>query len=190
MTLHTAAPATTAATADRPIATGSACRHAAGLRRGHVLRRACRRGVALGDPLQLIMQIMRAVPPRVWIFSETLADDAVQRRRGQRLRGGHRGRIALQDSRDQARLTLPREGLLARHHLVDDRAEREDVRAGVSLFPLELLGSHVLQRAEDGAFARQPRTLRRQPRHPDLATDRLQLRQPKVEELSPRPSSA
>ena len=37
-------------------------------------------------------------------------------------------------------------------HLVEHRAEREDVRARVGLLAFELLGRHVLQRAEDRAL--------------------------------------
>jgi hypothetical protein len=48
-----------------------------------------------------------------------------------------------------------RERPLSRDHLVEHRAEREDVAAGVCLATLALLGRHVLKSAEDGAGAGQ-----------------------------------
>ena len=50
---------------------------------------------------------------------------------------------------------LPGERLLPGHHLVEHAAEREDVGARVGLAALELLGRHVLERAEDRAARRQ-----------------------------------
>ena len=46
------------------------------------------------------------------------------------------------------------ESSLAREHLVEDRAEREDVRAGVGGLAADLLGRHVAERAEDDAGLR------------------------------------
>ena len=50
---------------------------------------------------------------------------------------------------------LPSNALLARRHLVEHAAQREDVRARVGLLPLELLRRHVLKRAEDRPLLRQ-----------------------------------
>ena len=36
-----------------------------------------------------------------------------------------------------------------RRHLVENRAEGEEVRPGIGFLPLELLGSHVLEGPED-----------------------------------------
>ena len=70
----------------------------------------------------------------------------------ERLDRRDRRRFGVHDRADQARLALALERLLPGHHLVDDGAEREDVRARVSVFPFELLGCHVLQRAENRAL--------------------------------------
>ena len=55
----------------------------------------------------------------------------------------------MQDRADDARLCHAGECLLAGQHFVQDRAEREDVGARVGLAAVELLGCHVLQRAEN-----------------------------------------
>ena len=67
------------------------------------------------------------------------------------------GRVRSRIARDQARLALALERLLARQHLVEHRAEREDVRARVGLAAFELLRRHVLKRPEDRALRREAR---------------------------------
>ena len=47
------------------------------------------------------------------------------------------------------------ERLLASRHLVDERSERKNVRAGVGFLGFQLLGSHVLERPENRALSRQ-----------------------------------
>jgi hypothetical protein len=56
---------------------------------------------------------------------------------------------------DQAGLPLALERAATRAHLVQDRAERKDVGARVGVEALQLLGRHVLQRADDAAVRRQ-----------------------------------
>ena len=51
-------------------------------------------------------------------------------------------------------LRLSLEGAAAGRHLVQDGPEGEDVGAGVRFLPLELLGRHVLERAEDRSVLR------------------------------------
>ena len=93
----------------------------------------------------------------------------------------------MDDRGDERRLAPSGERLLPRRHLVEDQPEREDVRARVRFVPLELLGRHVLESAEERALRRQvlPR-LRRQ--HREARDERLRLRhgelcQPEVDEL-------
>ncbi len=57
----------------------------------------------------------------------------------------------LQDGRDERRRRVGRERALPGHHLVQDRAKRENVGARVGRMPLDLLGGHVRQRADDRA---------------------------------------
>ena len=110
----------------------------------------------LRDPLELVAQIACVLPSVLWILGEAGLDDAVERRRGHRLDRGDRRRVVLQDRRDQRGLTRARERLPPRRHLVEHRAEREDVRPRVGLLALQLLRRHVLEGPQDRAFLRQP----------------------------------
>jgi len=62
--------------------------------------------------------------------------------------------VAFQDRRDETGLAGCFERPTSGRHLVQDRSESEDVRAGVGFFPFQLLGRHVLQGAENGAIGR------------------------------------
>ncbi len=77
------------------------------------------------------------------------------------------------------------EGLPARQHLVKNGPEGEDIRAGVGFFSFELLRSHVLKRAEDGAITRQ-RLLRGLYRRAGVDGCLSELRQAEVEKHGPR----
>ena len=101
-----------------------------------------------------------ALPSALAVLRQALADDAVERRRRERRRHGHRRRVALEDRPDDARLAAALEGAPAGHHLVEHGAEREDVAARIDVAPLELLGRHVEQRAEDRARPGQRRRSR------------------------------
>ncbi len=83
------------------------------------------------------------------ILLQALLHDVVERRRRHRLDRRDRRRLGREDRRDQARLRLAVEGAPPRRHLVEERPEREDVGPRVGLRALELLGRHVLERAED-----------------------------------------
>jgi len=54
-------------------------------------------------------------------------------------------------------LGLSFERLLSRHHLVQHRAEGEDVGARVGVFAFDLFRRQVLQRADDGSLAGESR---------------------------------
>ena len=118
---------------------------------------------ALGDPAQLPFQVRRGLPALVGILGEARLHDAVERGRRHRLQLRDRLRLVAQDRGDEGRLRGAGEGLLARRHLVEHGAEGEDVGARVGVLALELLGRHVLERAEDRAFLREV-GLRRQRR--------------------------
>ena len=97
--------------------------------------------------------------------------------------GGWRSRI------DAIRLAcvLPSNAFSPGEHLVQHRAEREDVGARVRLAALELLGRHVLERAEDRAMTGQFGGCRGERREAGcLRGGRADLRQPEIEELGLR----
>ena len=75
--------------------------------------------------------------------------------------GGSSLRIA-----QQGRARLAFEGRAPRQHLEQHRAERKDVGACVGFEALDLLGRHVLKRAENRPLGRQVRRRRRQHREP------------------------
>src|SRR5712691_11376606 len=104
-------------------------------------------------------------------------------RRGQWLQFAYRLRLSADDRTDQARLRLTLECPLSRRHLVKQRAEGEDVGARIRFLSRELLGSHVLEGAEQCPFLSQwllcSGSL-------CCATDNRRLRQPEVEQLRAR----
>ena len=91
-----------------------------------------------------------------------------------RFRGENRG--------DQAGLALPVERPLSRGHLVQHSAEGEDVGTRIDLSVFDLLGRHVLERADDRSFLGQRFVM-------GGAVDleyRRGLGQPEIEELRSR----
>src|SRR5262249_31635486 len=86
---------------------------------------------AFRDSLELFSDITRGLPAVLRIFGETAFNDAVERRRRHELNLRDRQRLIPQDRRDQTRLARPRERLLSRRHLVENRAEGEDVRSRI-----------------------------------------------------------
>ena len=73
-----------------------------------------------------------------------------------RLGGGDRRGVFLHDRGDEGSLAGSGKGLFPRRHLVEHRAEGEDVGARVGFPAFELLGRHVLESPQDGAFLGQP----------------------------------
>ena len=101
--------------------------------------------------LQAEDDVLRGLPAQLGRLREARANQVVEAGRRRDTCGGQRGRLRLEDLRDEARLGGRLEGAVARDHLVEHGAEREDVAARIGLVPFELLGRHVLQRAGDGA---------------------------------------
>ncbi len=97
-----------------------------------------------------------------------------------------------EDRGDERGLTLARKGLLAGRHLVEHRAEGEDVAARVGLLALELFGRHVLECAKDRAALgqrRAQRSLGRQAREtggPGGSVAEPQFGEAEVQELDAR----
>ena len=72
-----------------------------------------------------------------------------------------RGRILLQDRAHHVGRRVAAERPVPREQLVEHRAEREDVGAGVGVLPADLLGRHVADGAEHGSGLRAARLGRR-----------------------------
>ena len=106
-----------------------------------------------------------------------------------RLEVRDRPRLGLHDRADQARLALALERLLAREHLVEHGAEREEIRPRVGFLAFHLLRRHVLHRADDRALCRHvQRVVCCVAAMP--ASGRRPLRQSEVEELRAALASA
>jgi hypothetical protein len=84
-------------------------------------------------------------------------------------------------------MAAPLERLFSGQHLVQDGSKRENICAGVGVFPFELLRGHVLERADDRALRRQPRRRRRQHRETRAGChNAARLREPEVQQLRDR----
>ena len=124
-------------------------------RRGRRLRRLVGFAAGLGQPAQLALQIAHRLPAVAGVLGETGPHQPVEPARQARPDLAQRGRLVLQDRSDDARLAVAVEGPPAGQHLVQHGPEGEDVRASVDRLPVELLGRHVLQGAEQAALRRQ-----------------------------------
>ena len=112
--------------------------------------RLCRRGRRSGsgswcggDPFKLLRDVVRGLPAVGRILGQTGSNDVVQRWRRHGLQRSHRLRLGVHDRGDQAGLTLGLECLLAGDHLVNHRAKSKDVRAGVRVLTIQLLGALI-----------------------------------------------
>ena len=99
-------------------------------------RRRRRAGTAPADPFELASDVARALPAVLGILREALSDDPVERRRRHRLELRDRLRLVAQDRRNEGGARAPLEGARTRRHLVEDCAQREDVRPRVGLAAL------------------------------------------------------
>ena len=96
----------------------------------------------------------RGKAPRRILLQRPLEDRAQLRRQG-RVHLGERRRIVRAEVLEDLDRVVAREGRPVRQELVEDRADREDVRVMATL-PTRPLGRHVLQRAHDEPRAREP----------------------------------
>ncbi len=97
----------------------------------------------------------RGVPPGR-VLGQGLANDLPDPGRETGAKLLHRPRLLVDDGVEQSPLALAVEGQGAGGRLVEDDAERPDVRAGVDLVALGLLGGHVGDRAHGGSRDRHP----------------------------------
>ena len=107
-------------------------------------------------------------------------DDRVEGRRDVPPRRGELGRRLVQDRGHRVRGRVLLERPPARQQLVEDRPEREDVRAVIDGVAPHLLGGHVARRSHDGAGLGEIRD-----RHPAVSSGRHAgaLGQAEVEDL-------
>jgi hypothetical protein len=160
------------------------CRHhhqqrALGLRCGGGRRRVRH----LREPLQLQRDIVRALNPVGRICHQAGAQQPVERDGRRRLQRRHRRRLSIQNRRNQARLRFALESLSTGEHLVQHCTEGKDVGPRIGVLPLELLGRHVLERAEDRSVAGQFGWRSGERREAGLRSCREDFRQPEIEEL-------
>ena len=137
------------------------------------------------ERLEVERQIVRRVEALLRILFEAVPHDALERRRHVLVRDRKIRRILLQDRRHRVGGRVAVEGALAREHLVEDRAEGEDVAARVGGTAAHLFGRHVTERAQDDAGFRAGGG-RRQVR--DLRAALLRVRElgeAEVEDLQP-----
>jgi hypothetical protein len=105
----------------------------------------------------LDQQVVRRLPPVVWVLRETTGHEAVKSPRYCREQRRQRRRVDVHDRGNEARLALALKRLPAGQHLVEHDAEREDVGPGIDAAPFHLLGRHVANRAENHSRAGQIR---------------------------------
>jgi hypothetical protein len=110
-------------------------------------------GGTLCNPAKILPEIARRLPAIIGIFRQTEADAAFEGRGSERLKSGNGLRIFDEDGGGNAELALAGEWGLARDHFIEDGAEGKDVATGVHLFAFDLLGRHVGNSTNDGAFA-------------------------------------
>jgi hypothetical protein len=114
-------------------------------------------GAGLAEPPQLVAKVGGGLPALFGVLLEALLDDVIESGRREGTQGGDGRRLLSQNRGDQRRLALAGKGLAPGRHFVKHGAERENVRAGVGLSALELLGRHVLERPQDRSFLGQRR---------------------------------
>src|SRR5712691_10855580 len=78
-----------------------------------------------------------------------MSDDRGKARMNRGIKRAGRNRLFVDDLVDNSRDVLSREGFLPGHQLVENHAERKNVRASVHRLALYLLGGHVRRRAHD-----------------------------------------
>src|SRR6266508_468025 len=98
---------------------------------------------------------MRGLEAVFRVLGETRLDDPVESGWRHRLDRGDGRRLRVHYRADQRGLTPARERLLARRHLVENRAEGEYVGSDIGFLAFELLRRHVLEGPEDRSLLRQ-----------------------------------
>jgi hypothetical protein len=88
--------------------------------------------------------VLCGLEPLVGMFRQAMSEDAVEHGRRRLPRAGaDLRRVEVQDRRQPVRRAFTREGGPPRHHLVEDRAHREQIRTRIGRLSADLLGGHV-----------------------------------------------
>ena len=153
-------------------------------------RRSCDRGshrmrleIAL-QPQEIRAEIRCRLVAELPTLVERLLNDLLETRGKIRANGTRRHRFVVQDRRRDDRARGPSERRPARRHLVEDQAEREEIRARVERLAAQLLRRHVCHGAHGDAVAGQQGVGRsRRPERPDTGCRSGGLGQTKIENL-------
>ena len=135
----------------------------------------------VADALQIAREVLGGGVTLFGIFREQALDDPSNWRGGLRRELSERFGLLPDDCDESLGAGLPLERALAGRHLVEDRAERELIRAEVEGLAARLLGRHVPGRAHDRAGLGRPDHGRQHGRV--LRNGLGQFRQPEVENL-------
>jgi hypothetical protein len=128
---------------------------------------------------------VRGLEPSLRILLDAVADDALEARRDLLVRDGEVRRLLLEDRGHRLARGVGLERAPSREHLVEDRAEGEDVGARVGGLALDLLRRHVAQRAHDDAGLGAGARRREIGLRPRAALGLRQLGEAEVEDLDP-----
>ncbi len=136
------------------------------------------------QPEEVRLELRRGLVAKAPVLLERLLQDRPERGRHRRVRVHDRPRIAIQDGIEDHGLRVALERATAGGHLIEDRAEREEVGARIGRQPARLLRRHVVDRAEHGPHRRQvsPRG-RRGAGRLSAGLVVLELRESEVEDL-------
>ena len=141
---------------------------------------------AFRDPFEVEQDIVGGLKARVRILCEARADQKVEGWRRERLELADRRRFVFQDGAEEARLALAFKRFAACDHFVEQRPEGKDVCSRVGVAAFDLLGRHVLERAENSPACRE-RLGRRGGHQPGGHARRgRELRQAEIEQLGRR----
>src|SRR6187402_333321 len=101
----------------------------------------------LADLLEVSEQFAHGLIALVAILAKSLLDKQLNVVWNKSYRFAERPRFFMKDRPDNVDVVLAHERKPARHHLVQHRAEAEDVRPGINKLPPGLLGRHICDSA-------------------------------------------
>jgi len=107
--------------------------------------------VAVGVVVQRLHEIGPGLITRRGVLGQRALDDVVEGRRQLRVQDSRRARLLVEDPVDDGGDRVPGEGTLAGEQLVEHHAQGEEIAAPVHGAPGDLLGRHVIGRADQDA---------------------------------------